>query len=183
MLHKYRKKPNPTHSDGQMLPVMSVMFLLIPALLLAMEVASMAAVAVSPPQWGPGRQPQPSLTPADLGLEVLIAHDGFFVSTARQQIAAEAGRERDSGQPTLGLLRAPANAEDFDHYDYAGLSELARKYELAHPQVSRVEITAQGDIPLQIVVSTLDALRGPDCSSKFEPGENTCLFDQPIIRR
>jgi len=51
MAKKYRKKNEIVVEDANVLPVMNIMFLMIPALLLAMEVASLAAIGVSPPKF------------------------------------------------------------------------------------------------------------------------------------
>ena len=90
--------------DPNVLPVMNIMFLMIPALLLAMEIAKMAAIAVSPPKFAAAPSDQkeeekPEEKP--LKFKVFILADGFRVSTAEQQEgscdgrAAEDARRRD----------------------------------------------------------------------------------------
>ena len=51
MARKKRSEGEIEVEEANVLPVMNIMFLLIPALLLAMEVASMAAIVVSPPKF------------------------------------------------------------------------------------------------------------------------------------
>ena len=71
--------------EANVLPVMNIMFLLIPALLLAMEVASMAAIAVSPPKFAAApaekkEEEKPEEKP--LKFKVFILDDGSRVIVA-----------------------------------------------------------------------------------------------------
>jgi hypothetical protein len=183
-----RRAPEPDAPIGEanVLPVLNIMFLLIPALLLAMEVASMAAVAVNPPKFcgdcgassdAPNKQP--------LNLTVHVLAEGFRVSAAGQQHGAEAGRERDSSQPSIMLAKPSAPASDYARYDYAALEALAHDYKREYPDEVRVKVSAEGDIPAQVLISTLDALRGFDCKlgqpSTAAAIPEQCLFIEPVI--
>ena len=71
--------------EANVLPVMNIMFLLIPALLLAMEVASMAAIAVSPPKFAAApseKKEEEKKEEKPLKFKVFILDDGFRVTTA-----------------------------------------------------------------------------------------------------
>ena len=55
-----RKKFEEEEIEANMLPVMNVMFLMIPALLMAMEFAQMASINVSPPKFAATMSGSPS---------------------------------------------------------------------------------------------------------------------------
>ena len=97
--------------EANVLPVMNIMFLLIPALLLAMEVASMAAISVSPPKFSAApseKKEQEKKDEKQLKLKIFIMEDGFRVSAADQQEGAEAGKSADSNSPSIPLKRDDA---------------------------------------------------------------------------
>ena len=173
--------------EANVLPVMNIMFLLIPALLLAMEVASMAAVAVSPPRIADGKttQSQPDPTEKSLELKVFIQAEGFRVSSTDQQIGAEAGRSQDSSTPTIPLAKPGAGPEDYDRYDYAALEAMAGDFKAAYPHESVVTVSAENDVPAQVLINTLDSLRGLDCKLAGVGPEDDipsdCLFFRPVV--
>lgn len=184
-----RKRGNSTQpkvGEANVLPVMNIMFLLIPALLLAMEVASMASIVVSPPKFSPNAAGEPTDPPkAALDLKVFIRADGYAVTHAGQQEGAEVGRDTDTSRPTIPLARGDVDASDYDRYDYAALEAMASELIERNEHESRVTISAEGDVPIQVLVSTMDALRGTDCELLgFMPGDDRpegCLFYEPIV--
>src|SRR5690606_23679151 len=97
-LRRPREQEESPAGDANVLPVMNIMFLLIPALLLAMETASMAGVAISPPNicGGCSDNTAEPTTKEPLELKVTILADGFRVAGAAQQHGADAGRAQDS---------------------------------------------------------------------------------------
>lgn len=172
--------------EANVLPVMNIMFLLIPALLLAMETASMAGIAISPPKLCGGCQDssEPTTEQEPLELTVTILADGHRVTAGGQQHGADAGRAQDSRSPTIPLARPDAAAADYDRYDYAALEDLARDYKRKHPKETVVRVSAENDIPAQVLINTLDALRGSDCKlrqAQSEDGVSECLFFRPIV--
>lgn len=164
--------------EANVLPVMNIMFLLIPALLLAMEVASMAAIAITPPRHSDGPSEAGEPPKEQLGLSVFILADGFRVSSAAQQ-------QQHSGAPTIPLAKPNTPLANYDRYDYAGLEALAREFKAKFPGETRVTVSAEGDIPAQTLISTLDALRGADCKlgqvKANEPLPEVCLFIHPVV--
>ncbi|PRP98603.1 ExbD/TolR family protein [Enhygromyxa salina] len=185
-----RRPRNPEEvsiGEANVLPVMNIMFLLIPALLLAMEVASMAAVAISPPKTtvAPSPNPEPPDAAKRLELKVFILADGFRVSSAAQQQGADAGKALDSRAPTIPLAKPNAPADDYDRYDYAALGAIAVDFKAAYPSETVVTVSAENDIPAQVLIETMDALRGWDCklgqlkADQEIPAE--CMFFRPVI--
>ena len=151
---------------ADLLPVMNIMFLLIPALLLAMEFASMAEITIMPPKMCSGCSASNDMEPpVPLRLKVEIRSDGFALSTgnaAPQEIDL-----RDGG------------------LDHAALAVMARKLKVTHPDEVSVTVTAENDVPMAKLVETLDTLRGEGCKlgglARGEAPGPACLFYAAII--
>ncbi|MEM7154192.1 MAG: biopolymer transporter ExbD [Myxococcota bacterium] len=173
--------------EANLIPVMNVMFLLIPALLLAMEVARFAAVNVSPPKFAAQADQKKEKEDKEkpLNLKVFIMDDGYRVSASGQQQGAEAGKSADSGKPTIPLAKAGAPIDDFDRYDYAKLEAEAAKYKSLFAHETVVTVSAENSIPMQVLINTMDALRGSECKLlKAMSGEEVppeCYFWQTIV--
>jgi hypothetical protein len=173
--------------EANLLPVMNIMLLLIPALLLAMEIARMAAIAVSPPKFAAtadSKQEEKQEKP--LNLKVFIMEDGYRVSASGQQAGAEAGKSADSNSPTIALAKPGTPLDDFDRYDYTSLGSEARKYKDLFPHETVVTISAENSIPMQVLINTMDAMRGVDCKmlGAMTAGEEVppeCMFWQAIV--
>ena len=106
-----------------LVPILNVMLLLIPALLLAMEVASFAAITVTPPRFVPS--PMASTpkepVPESLDFTVAIRDDGFRVEAVGQRLTGAS----PSGPPDIPRLPGEPTLEA-DLYDYAMLEAKAR---------------------------------------------------------
>lgn len=182
-----RKKHVEPELEADLIPVMNVMLLLIPALLLAMEVAQFAAIPVVPPMLSATaekKQEDEEKKEKPLDLRVFVANDGYRISAADQQEGAGAGQETDSSAPTIPLKNSSAGVEDFSRYDYAALEAKAKEYKRLHPNELQVKIDAEQDIPFQVLATTMDALRGTDCKLKTvmqNEVDDNCLFWQPIL--
>lgn len=182
-----KKKNEEAEVEANLLPVMNVMFLLIPALLLAMEVARFAAVTVTPPKFAAqaDQKKEEKKEEKPLNLKVFIMEDGYRVSAQGQQQGAEAGKSADSNKPTIPLAKAGAPLDDFERYDYAKLEAEAARYKSLFAHETVVTISAENSIPMQALINTMDALRGSDCKLlKAMMGEEVppeCYFWQPIV--
>lgn len=183
-----KKKVEEEAVEANLIPVMNIMLLLIPALLLAMEVASFAAINVSPPKFAAQAEEQKKEEKKEepLNLKVFIMEDGFRVSASGQQQGADAGKSADSTRPTIPVKNSSAPLTDFERYDYAALEAQAKKYKQLFPHETLVTISAENSIPMQVLVSTMDHLRGIDCKlmAAMAAGEEVppeCLFWQPIV--
>ena len=182
-----KKKNEEAEVEANLLPVMNVMFLLIPALLLAMEVARFAAVTVTPPKFAAQADDKKEEKKEDksLNLKVFIMEDGSRVSAQGQQQGAEAGKSADSNKPTIPLAKPGAPLDDFERYDYAKLEAEAARYKSLFSHETVVTISAENSIPMQALINTMDALRGSDCRLlKAMMGEEVppeCYFWQAIV--
>jgi biopolymer transport protein ExbD len=182
-----KKKLELEEIEANLLPVMNVMFLMIPALLLAMEVARFAAVHVTPPKFAAQADEKKEKDPKEkpLNLKVFILEDGYRVSAQGQQQGAEAGKSADSSKPTIPLKKPGTTLEDFERYDYAALEGEAAKYKKLFQHETVVTVSAENSIPMQVLISTMDALRGSQCRLlKAYGGEEVppeCYFWQAIV--
>lgn len=165
MSRKKKSKGITDAIEASLLPVMNIMFLLIPALLMAMEFAQMSSITVQPPRTtasvaDPTEKPQ-----EELDLEVVVARDGITVTAA--------------GKPVGERIRRDDGGEG---YDFAALTAAIRPLKELFPDESRVILRAENDIQLQTVVATLDVLRGGETCSLAQGPSDGCLFWQPVIR-
>ena len=171
MFGRAKKSKEEGEVEANLLPVMNVMFLLIPALLLAMEVAPFSSVTVVPPKFSPVADPsdqQPTHEP--LRLKVAVREDGF---SARYGSSPESERAID----------IPLGADG--KHDYAALEKQAAELKALFPEDSVVNITAENGIEYGTLVRSLDALRGSECSlngalhGETVPGE--CYFWTVVV--
>lgn len=182
-----KKKLDEAEVEANLLPVLNVMFLMIPALLLAMEVARFAAVHVTPPKFAAQADEKKEKDPTEkpLNLKVFIMEDGYRVSAQGQQQGADAGKSADSNKPTIPLKKPGTTLEDFERYDYAALEAEAAKYKKLFPHETVVTVSAENSIPMQILINTMDAMRGTNCKLlKAYSGEEVppeCYFWQSIV--
>ena len=153
--------------QADLLPVMNIMFLLIPALLMAMEFASMAQINVSPPKMcATCGEPDPNKPKTEpLAYKVMIRSDGFVATS-------------QSG----GKSEIPLRSGELD---YAALADATRSLKSAHPDEVTVMVTAENDVPMDKLVRTLDTLRGDGCKlggvrNGEQPGPQ-CMFYSPVI--
>jgi biopolymer transport protein ExbD len=175
MLHK--KRDDEEASDPNVLPVMNIMFLMIPALLLAMEVAKMAAVTVSPPHVSaaPDTTKPPKPPEERLDFKVFILEDGFRISTAGQTAAV----------PNIPLAKPGAPMDDYERYDYAALEAKAKEFKQKFKHETVVTLSAENHVSMQVLTSAMDAVRGSDCQLLMHeddaPMPDECLFFQPVV--
>jgi len=188
MARRKKKNVDEGEVEANLIPVMNVMFLLIPALLLAMEVARFAAINVSPPKFAAASEQKDDKKKEEkpLNLKVFIMSDGYRVSASGQQAGAEGGKAADSTKPTIPLAKPGADLKDFDRYDYAALEAKAKEFKRLYPKETVVTISAENDIPLQSIIGTMDALRGGECQlmnavQGNEEVPEACLFWSPIV--
>ncbi len=152
--------------EADLLPVLNIMFLLIPALLLAMEFASMASIDVSPPRMCVSCDTKPTTTTEVFKLTVEIRTDGF-----QAEVNGSASGEQ------IPLI-------DGKH-DFAALAAAAKEMKLAHPETTDVTLKAESAVQLQTLVQTMDTLRGDDCKlAGVRKGEDVpadCMFWRPSV--
>lgn len=171
MFERFRKRKGDDEVEANLLPVMNVMFLLIPALLLAMEIAPFTAVPVQAPKFSDLADASQSPTKEPLRLRVHVRQDGF---TARYGSSPDSERTIDIPLGTNG------------GHDYAALEERAAELKARFPDDAIVNISAENGIEYGTLVQSLDALRGLECSLEGayfgEREPEGCYFWSPIVQ-
>lgn len=151
--------------QADLLPVMNIMFLLIPALLMAMEFASMAEINVSPPLRGGEPTAKKDSGEKPLEFKVMIRSDGFAPRTQTGEL------------PEIPLRGG--------ELDFEALAVATRSLKSAYPQEVSVTVSAENNVPMDKLVRTLDTLRGDGCKlARVRMGEepsSECLFFSPVI--
>jgi biopolymer transport protein ExbD len=111
-----------------------------------------------------GRSPRPPSTPT-LGLTVMVVGEGFSLKAQGGNVAPGCN---GAGS---GIAIPRKNGE----YDYSGLTACANKLKHASPDFAdetHVVIAPNPNVPYQIVVSTMDALRTADDGHELFPEVN-----------
>lgn len=161
--------------ETNLLPVMNIMLLIIPALLLAMEIARMGAIEVRPPLHANAGSEDAPPVPARPELSVFIGEDGYELAPTR---GAAVVHRIALADPSRGL-------GDPGRYDLAGLEAEAARLTALGAYDPQVRLDADGTVPLQTVIATLDALRGSQCHlGRIEAGEavgDSCYFYSVVV--
>lgn len=161
--------------DTNLLPVMNIMLLIIPALLLAMEIARMGAIDVRPPHFTDNAVGVDTPPPELLQLKVFIATDGYELRPSKNADAVH----------RIALADASLPAADPKRWDLAALESEAARLKALGAYDPVVRINAEGDVPMASLVATMDALRGSDCRlGRLGPDEtvpDSCFFYSVVI--
>jgi hypothetical protein len=154
-----RRSKDAATQSADMLPVMNIMFLLIPALLLSMEVASMASIAVSPPNFTVSPTTEKTDPPEKpTSLRIRVYEDGFGIELkgGRDSGTAAASATASSG-PSIPLASPGAALDDPARWDYAALTARVGELRPLLEEGANLEISAEPQIVMQVLVSTIDA--------------------------
>lgn len=164
------RKRDEEEIEANLIPIMSCMFLLVPALLLAMEVAPFTSVPITTPRFCDVAERSDHPPEEPLRLKVIVRQDGF---TARYGSNPRSEREVD----------IPLGSDG--RHDYAALEERAAELKARFPDDATVTITAESSIDYGTIVRSLDALRGSECSlAAARLGETVpaeCYFWSAIV--
>ncbi len=171
MFKRSRNRPEDEETEANLIPVLSCLFLLIPALLLAMEVAPFTSVRVEPPKFSDLADPGDEPKTERLRFRVHVRADGF---TARYGSSPESERAIDIPLGTGG-----------DH-DYGALEQRAAELKELFPEDIQVDISAESSIDYGTLVQSMDALRGRECSLKGalygEQAPQECYFYNVVVK-
>jgi biopolymer transport protein TolR len=116
-----------------------------------------------PSSRGPSARPPGKPT---LSLNIIVVDKGFIVSAFGQRIG-----EGCQG-PGSGVAVGMKSADGQTDYDYASLGACAKRLKNQVPEAAdetNATITANGNIPYQIIVSTCDAIRKADDGQTLFP--------------
>ena len=171
MFKRSRKRPEDEEREANLIPVLSCLFLLIPALLLAMEIAPFTSIRVEPPKFSQLADTTQKPIDEPLRFRVHVRQDGF---TARYGSSPESEREID----------IPLGGDG--GYDYDTLEQRASELKVLFPEDIKVDISAESSIDYATLVQSMDALRGRDCSLKGalygEREPEGCYFWNVVVK-
>ncbi|MCA9692937.1 MAG: hypothetical protein KC636_25290 [Myxococcales bacterium] len=123
--------------------------------------------------------PKPRAPAADLGFRVTITKAGFRLETAAARPWVHdpsAGPRRDTT-----LARAPHD-DLYEGWPYGQLEAEARALKHAHPGDPQVILQADSEIPMQVLIEVMDALRGHRCDVETSTDSAACYFWRPIVQ-
>jgi len=119
----------------------------------------------APKAGGGGRAP----TKPTLSLNVVILDKGFIVSAFGQHIGD--GCNGPGSGTTVGMTSTGGQTD----YDYNALNSCAKKLKNQVPEAAdetAATLTANKDIPYQVIISTIDAIRKADDGQELFPDIN-----------
>ncbi len=156
------------HELGELniVPYLDILMNLIMFMLLSITgLAAFGILNVSAPSYGgPASAMQDEGDKPKLLLSVLVSKKGFYVAGAGGVLGPQTG----SVNPAEVAPTLPRKADGT--YDYAGLTAQLVGVKKEFPTETKVIIGAEADIPYEVLVSTMDAVR------ESPPPEHRVLF-------
>jgi len=149
------------------------MFMLILSTLAMTAWTQLAMLNVQAPQIGSdsggnGGAPPPDQASA-LNLTVFILKDGFNIAATGATL--DGNSEGRPGQPLLPKVTVQdAAGKSAPTYDYAGLQKRLIEIKKTFPQEESMIMSADGDVPYDVVVQTMDAARKSSDGKLLFPG-------------
>ncbi len=156
-LKKKKSRPN-------LLPVMNIMFLMIPALLLAMEIAKMAAIVVSPPKFAaapPDQKEEEKLEEKPWKLKVSSSPTASGRRPRSSRRAPRPGRHKTVQVPGIPLAKPSAPMDD-----YSALRSTSR----SKPKESYVKSKAKHETTVTLSAGERHTDAGADQHDGCGPG-------------
>jgi len=137
------------------IPYLDIVTNLVMFMLLSMTgLLALGVVNVSAPRIGGDRTAQAADAQPRLLLTVAISKKGFYVAGAGGVLGGEAeGATVDTTRPPTVPLRAGGQ------HDYEALTEVMKRIKDRHPRETNLILSADQDIPYDIVIQTMDACR------------------------
>lgn len=146
------------------IPIMSLFIILIPALLLMAVFVQLAVINVAAPQIGAGdprEQEQDEDDKPPLNLTITVTERGFTVAGTGAVLPGEG----EEGGPTIPIMPT-------GEYDYEALTRKLVEIKDNFPDESQVIINAEDDISYSVLINVMDASREVD---------GRLLFDQVVL--
>jgi biopolymer transport protein ExbD len=160
------KELSPDEEGGELniVPFLDIVTNVLMFVLATISVTFTTIIETSPPSLG-GR-PKPSDAPK-LALNVVIIDKGFVVSAFGQHVG--------EGCQGAGTGATVGRTPDGHDYDFSGLTACAARLKEKIPEADEetsATLTANGNIPYQVIISTIDALRKSDQGKMLFPDIN-----------
>jgi len=108
---------------------------------------------VNAPNYGPAAQVTDDADKPKLLLSVLISKRGFYVAATGGVL----GQQQPASDPAEAPPSIPKTA--LGEFDYTALTQSMVNIKKEFPSESKVIVGAEGDIPYEVLVQTMDAIR------------------------
>jgi biopolymer transport protein TolR len=163
------KELSPDEEGGELniVPFLDIIMNVLMFVLATVSVTFTSSFDTAPPRRG-GASGRPPTTPS-LGLTVIVVPDGFSIKARGGNVGPGCS---DVGTG-LALSKTAVNGKQ--DYDYLGLTSCAKKLKGLSEDFkgeTQVALTANAEIPYQVVVSTIDALRKSEDGEELFPEVN-----------
>jgi len=138
-------------------PYLDILMNLIIFMLLSMTgLAVFGILNVNAPNYSSAAAVTPEGNAPKLLLSVLISKKGFFVAGT----GAVLGEQAEGQSPTAGTDGAPTIPKTGDGtFDFVALNQKMIEIKKAFPNETKVIIGAEGDVPYESLIQTMDAIR------------------------
>lgn len=121
---------------------------------------------------------QAEVEPVTADFWVHITAEGFELRAKQARVWPHA---KGSGKSTTSSVAPSATTRGI--WDFVALEAAAQAVSIDAPDDHRVHIVADAQVPFQVLMDTMDALRGSDCDVAPEGpvDPTTCFFWKPIV--
>jgi len=157
--------------DLDVTPFLNVMFMLILSTLAMTAWTQLAMLNVQAPQLGgdaAGNGAEPPPNASALNLTVFILRDGFNIAATGATL--DGASEGRPGQPLLPKVSITQGGKTTQGYDFKGLQKRLIEIKKTFPAEQSMIISADGDVPYDAVVQTMDASRKSSDGKILFPG-------------
>jgi biopolymer transport protein TolR len=159
------KELSPDEEGGELniVPFLDIITNVLMFVLATISVTFTTIIDSQPPR-AAGSSARPPTKPS-LSLNLIVVDKGFIVSAFGQRIGE--GCQAPGGGLAVGMA-----GQD---YDYAGLAACAKRLKNQVPEAAdetAATLTANGNVPFQVIVSTVDAIRKADDGQELFPDIN-----------
>jgi biopolymer transport protein TolR len=157
---RHQEAENDEPLDLDVTPFLNIMFMLILSVLAMTAWTQLALLNVQAPQIGGGASGGSGSTDApasQLNLTVFILKDGFNIGATGATL--DGNTEGRPGQPLVTKLEISEGGKKRIDYDYANLQRRLIEIKKTFPAEQSMIISADADVPYDIVIQTMDAAR------------------------
>jgi len=162
---KRKAKPHEHEAELNIIPYLDVIMNLVIFMLAGMTVAAFQIINVAAPDVSEGPSEAPADTPPpeqkqDLLLNVSISPKGFYIAATGGVLPGEAPADPGAPPPDPNTAPPTIPLKSDGKYDYDSLTTKIVSIKKAFPNKSNVFIAADAKITYEVVIGTMDAIRG-----------------------
>jgi biopolymer transport protein ExbD len=160
---------DPTEEGGELniVPFLDIIMNVLMFVLATITVTFTTMIDSQPPRQGGGASRPP--TKPTLSLNIIVVDKGFIVSAFGTRIG-----EGCQG-PGAGVAVGLKTTDGRQDYDYGSLTQCAKRLKNQVPEAAdetAATLTANKDVPYQVIISTVDAVRRTDDGDVLFPDIN-----------